>query len=203
MGKAVPCSTMYLLDCRMPMHCQSLKERPDCSLFTCAVAFLQSVLKEHVIKGHNEFGLILWGTQENSNSLGSTAGIVEWLPLSRPTCARIIQLGKLAATGLFCGASKDVPRSLSAGADSPQVHQHYSAASATLPGSVCAVVVGLCRHAALCRLRRAGVERGGAELQHERRAVVRAQGVRQEQRARWQQEDCGHHVRPVPLRPYD
>ncbi len=134
-GKAVPCATIYLLDCRMPMHCQSLRDRPDCSLFTCAVAFLESVLKEHVIKGHNEFGVILWGTQENSNSLGSTAGIVEWLPLSRPTCARIIQLGKLAATGMFCAPAQELSRSLSSGADAVRVHEHYTAACATLPGS--------------------------------------------------------------------
>jgi hypothetical protein len=119
----------------MPMHCQSLQDRPDCSLFTCAVAFLENVLKEHVIKGHNEFGLILCGTQENSNSLGSMAGIVEWLPLSRPTCARIIQLGKLAAAGMFCPAAHELSRSLSGGTDALQVHQHYTATCATLPGS--------------------------------------------------------------------
>jgi len=134
MGKAVPCATMYLLDCRAPMHCLSLQERPECSLFTCAVAFLESVLKEHVIKGHNEFGVTLWGTRENCNSLGSTAGIVEWLPLSRPTCARIIQLGKLAAAGMFCAPAQELSRSLSGGTDSLRVHDHYTATCATLPG---------------------------------------------------------------------
>jgi hypothetical protein len=120
------------------MHCQSLPDRPEYSFFTCAVAFLESVLKEHIIKGHNEFGVILWGTQENANSLGSTAGIVEWLPLSRPTCARIIQLGKLAAAGMLCAGANQlsqISRSLSGDPDALQVHAHYRAASAALPGS--------------------------------------------------------------------
>ena len=133
MGKAVPCSTIYLIDCRLPMHCQSLQDRPEYSLFTCAIAFLQSVLKEHISKGHNEFGVTLWGTQEGSSALGSTPGVVEWLPLSRPTCARIIQLGKLAAAGMYCGGGKELQRSLSVGA-AQQVHGHYTATTATLPG---------------------------------------------------------------------
>jgi hypothetical protein len=91
------------------------------------------VLKEHIIKGHNEFGVTLWGTQEGSSALGSTAGVVEWLPLSRPTCARIIQLGKLAAAGMYCGGGKELQRSLSVGA-AQQVHGHYTATTATLPG---------------------------------------------------------------------
>jgi hypothetical protein len=127
---------MYLLDCRMPMHCQALPDRPELSFFTCAVAFLENVLKEHVIKGHNEFGVTLWGTKESCNALGS-AGIVEWLPLSRPTCARIIQLGKLAAAGMYCAPVEELmlSRSLSGAADSLRVHPHYTAASAALPGS--------------------------------------------------------------------
>jgi hypothetical protein len=160
------------------MHCQSLPDRPEYSFFTCAVAFIESVLKEHIIKGHNEFGVILWGTQENSNSLGSTAGIVEWLPLLRPTCARIIQLGKLAATGMLC-AGNDVSRTLSCGSDAQQLHPHYRAANATLPGnsSVSCVLwlvsdaqIARCRRRALCRATSASATRCGARA----RALTRA-----------------------------
>jgi len=135
---------MYLLDCRMPMHCSSLPDSPEFSLFTRAVAFLQELLKEHVIKSHDEFGVTLWGTQENANSLGSTAGIVEWLPLSRPTCSRIVQLGKLAKAGMFCGAvAQPLSRSLSSSDHSGvHVHPHYSAASAVLPGDASPCLCG-------------------------------------------------------------
>jgi hypothetical protein len=97
------------------------------------MAFLESILKEHIVKSHDEFGVFLWGTVENRNSLQSASGIVEWLPLSRPTCARIIQLGKLAASGMVCGESKEHSRTLS-GDDALQFHSHYTAVDAALPG---------------------------------------------------------------------